>query len=323
MRCGKKNQEILFIFLEKSEEEISELLPSYPEIKNALSKHLSSFYWLGNSYFHAEALDEKYFINSVSNLLKAKKNIYAEIVSILDAPNEDAIRKKDVSEKLNLDSEFLAILSIIGKNAWLHDTRKMNSMKGHFFLSRFLSEFSRRNNIPVDYYLLCLPHEIIPLFTRQLLPSAIKGRKTASATLFAYDSIENIQGESAKSFKAVLSKSGHENPGDVHGLCASPGKTAGTVKILLKIEDMKKMNDGDIILSPMTRPDLVPAMKKAAAIVTDEGGMLCHAAIVSREMKIPCIVGTAIATKVLKTGDLIEVDATKGRIFVLEKIRIG
>ena len=68
----------------------------------------------------------------------------------------------------------------------------------------------------------------------------------------------------------------------------------------------------------MTTPDFVPAMEKAAAIVTDRGGILCHAAIVSREMSKPCIIGTKIATKVLKDGDLVEVDADKG---VVRKIK--
>jgi pyruvate,water dikinase len=68
----------------------------------------------------------------------------------------------------------------------------------------------------------------------------------------------------------------------------------------------------------MTRPEYISAMKKAAAIVTDEGGITCHAAIVSRELKKPCIIGTKIATKVLKDGDLVEVDADKGIVKILE-----
>ena len=69
----------------------------------------------------------------------------------------------------------------------------------------------------------------------------------------------------------------------------------------------------------MTRPELMPAVKKAKAIVTDEGGITCHAAIISRELKIPCIIGTKIATKILKDGDFVEVDANNGVIRVLEK----
>ena len=66
-------------------------------------------------------------------------------------------------------------------------------------------------------------------------------------------------------------------------------------------------------------PDFVPAMKKASAIVTDEGGITCHAAVISRELGIPCVIGTKIATKVLKDGDLIEIKANHGLIFLLDE----
>ena len=75
---------------------------------------------------------------------------------------------------------------------------------------------------------------------------------------------------------------------------------------------MKKIKNGDVMVSIQTMPELLPAMKKAAAFVTDMGGITSHAAIVSREMKTPCIVGTRVATKVLRDGDLVEVDANKG-----------
>ena len=75
---------------------------------------------------------------------------------------------------------------------------------------------------------------------------------------------------------------------------------------------MLKMKDGDILVSVATTPSIVPAMKKAAAIVTDEGGLTCHASIVSRELNIPCVVGLKAVTKFVKDGDMLEVDATKG-----------
>jgi len=81
---------------------------------------------------------------------------------------------------------------------------------------------------------------------------------------------------------------------------------------------MSKMKQGDILVSIATDPDIVPAMKKAAAIVTEQGGVTSHAAIVSRELKIPCVIGTKIATKVLKDGMEVEVDANKGIVTVLD-----
>ena len=78
--------------------------------------------------------------------------------------------------------------------------------------------------------------------------------------------------------------------------------------------DLEKVKEGDILIAVTTHPDYVPAMRKAAAIVTDEGGITSHAAIVSREFGLPCIVGTKIATKILNDGDLVEVDANNGTI---------
>ena len=74
------------------------------------------------------------------------------------------------------------------------------------------------------------------------------------------------------------------------GIGASPGTEAGKVKIIAKIEEIGKILDGDILVTKMTTPDMVPAMKKAAAIITDDGGLTCHAAIISRELGTPCVV---------------------------------
>lgn len=100
----------------------------------------------------------------------------------------------------------------------------------------------------------------------------------------------------------------------VKGLTASSGVASGPVKIVMSMDDLNKVIDGDIMVTPMTNPDMVMAMKKASAIVTDEGGITSHAAIVSREMMIPCIVGTENATKVLRDGDVVTVDATHGKV---------
>ena len=81
------------------------------------------------------------------------------------------------------------------------------------------------------------------------------------------------------------------------------------------------MNNGDILVAPMTSPDFIVAMRQASAIITDEGGMTSHAAIVSRELGINCIVGTKIATKVLKDGDLVEVDADQGTVKIIKKAK--
>ncbi len=99
------------------------------------------------------------------------------------------------------------------------------------------------------------------------------------------------------------------------GLGASPGIGVGKVKIIMSEKEINKVQPGDILVTTMTTPDMVPAMKRAAAIITDEGGLTCHAAIVSRELGIPAVVGTKEATKVLKDGMLVTVDGERGIVY--------
>ncbi|MEM4075055.1 MAG: pyruvate, water dikinase [Metallosphaera sp.] len=101
----------------------------------------------------------------------------------------------------------------------------------------------------------------------------------------------------------------------VKGLAASPGIASGKARVLLDVKDAKEFQKGEILVTKMTDPDWVPVMKVASAIVTDEGGITSHAAIVSRELGIPAIVGAKEATKVLETGQEITVDATRGVVY--------
>jgi len=110
------------------------------------------------------------------------------------------------------------------------------------------------------------------------------------------------------------------NIDEFKGQVASQGDVVkGSVQIILNIDEVKTFEKDNILVTSMTVPDFLPAMKKAKAIVTDEGGLTCHAAIVSRELKVPCIIGTRIATKVLKNWDLIEIETNKGMVKILKK----
>lgn len=101
----------------------------------------------------------------------------------------------------------------------------------------------------------------------------------------------------------------------IKGLGASPGIVGGPVKIILDIDELDKINDGDIMVTTMTTPDMVPAMKKSSGIITDEGGVTCHASIISRELGIPCVVGTGEATNTLRDGQDVSIDGKKGLVY--------
>jgi phosphohistidine swiveling domain-containing protein len=105
---------------------------------------------------------------------------------------------------------------------------------------------------------------------------------------------------------------------NLKGQVAFPGIVQGFVRIVRKQKDLSKVGRGDIIISPMTTPDFMPAMRRAAAFVTDEGGITCHAAIIAREYKKPCVIGTKSGTTFFKDGDLAEVDANKGIVKIVK-----
>lgn len=108
---------------------------------------------------------------------------------------------------------------------------------------------------------------------------------------------------------------------EIKGLPVTKGVYRGKVKLVIDLNNLKGVRAGDVLVTHMTRPQFNLQIKNAGAIVTNEGGILCHAALLAREFNIPCIVGTKIATKVLHDGDLVEVDADKGVVRILEKAK--
>lgn len=106
----------------------------------------------------------------------------------------------------------------------------------------------------------------------------------------------------------------------VSGRAAAPGIVAGRVRVVRAVEDASMLQAGEILVAPMTSPDWVPAMRRAGALVTDGGGVTCHAAIVSRELRVPCIVGTRNATELLRDGELVTVDGAAGQVYEGDRV---
>ena len=100
----------------------------------------------------------------------------------------------------------------------------------------------------------------------------------------------------------------------VSGLGSAPGVVSGAVRIVTKLDHLDQVAEGDIIVTEMTMPDMVPAMKRAVGIITDEGGMTSHAAIISRELGVPAVVGTGDATRTLSNGQMVTLDGSKGTV---------
>jgi len=117
----------------------------------------------------------------------------------------------------------------------------------------------------------------------------------------------------------VIQQSEEAQKEHIRGAIAFKGKVKGVVRTIFELKDLKKIKRGDVLITPMTTPDYAFAMKKAAAFVTDEGGITCHAAIVAREIKKPCIIGTKLATTLFKDGDIVDVNADEGVVRLLKR----
>lgn len=148
-------------------------------------------------------------------------------------------------------------------------------------------------------------------------PKTLAERFNNAALVFKQGDFVVLQGKSAKSVEKQVRQPASSNT--VLGKCAYPGKATGLVRIVRDPSRVKEFDAGDILVASMTRPEYVPLFEKAAAVITDAGGILSHAAIVARELKKPCIIGTLTATKRLKDGDLVSVDARNGVAKVMPK----
>lgn len=150
------------------------------------------------------------------------------------------------------------------------------------------------------------------------IPSQIKLKMRKKKYYYVCGSILNSLRELEKMFPVEIEKGTAAVGAMCHGQTGYPGIVRGLVRIITTKEKIPLFQVGEVLIAPMTTPDFLPALKKASAFVTDEGGVMCHAAIVARELRKPCVIGTRAATKIFKDGDVIEVDAVHG---IVRKIK--
>ena len=173
-------------------------------------------------------------------------------------------------------------------------------------------------------------NELVELYdNRRANPDKLNGRKEAFIFQTKEGVVHTQEGENARNLIENLLKGSEEKKGELRGIIANRGTAIGHVKIMSygfegfdKLSQLiAEMKKGDVLVAETTSPELMMACKKASAILTDQGGLMSHAAIVSRELGIPCIVAVQNATDFLHDGDLVEVDANNGVVKVLEKAK--
>lgn len=211
-----------------------------------------------------------------------------------------------------LEGRAVRDLNIVG---YWHETAEVATCRAWDLLRPVLVKLAKKHGVTKDDLLYYLPEEFLQLlqFGKKLSKAVLKQRRRYYILLLKRGKISLYTGKAARSIEAKeLSKEKITALRELKGMSASSGHVQGRVRIVNTAAQMQSMKNGEILVSIMTTPRLLLAAKKAAAIVTDEGGITCHAAIVARELKKPCIIGTKIATHVFKDGDFVEVDAERG-----------
>lgn len=188
------------------------------------------------------------------------------------------------------------------------------------FFRNVTAKISEKEGIKAEL-LTCLTGKELETYLQQgTLPETpeLEKRYVSSALYFEKENCHMYFGGDVSHLEEFMTQKATEGKQELHGIKAFPGIVKGQVRVVPDPFNVAVFNEGDVLVTGMTRPEFMPLIQKASAIVTEAGGILCHAAITARELKKPCIVGTQVATKVLKDGDLVEVDADKGVVRVLE-----
>lgn len=302
---------------------VSELSNVAKKVAGLIKKHAFDFGFLGYNTV-GPAWDEAYFIDILSSLARQGADP-VKLLKEIDA-NRLAVkaRQKQLEKELKIDEEHRRVFEFARGLVFTKGIRKDAMFHSYSIIENLFKEIGQRNYLSVRQVRYLHPHEFKKLLVDKNFPTAILNERYKLSLNYStgkYEEDLNLTGPEAAQFIARLNiiKEEIKNVKTLQGDCASPGRVRGQVRIINVPKDMVKMNPGDILVSIATTPDLVPAIKKAAAIVTDVGGITCHAAIISRELGIPCVVGTKIATKVLHDGDLIDVSATHGKIDIIKK----
>ncbi|MFA6272373.1 MAG: PEP-utilizing enzyme [Patescibacteria group bacterium] len=306
----KKNKDLLRQF--KNSKNIGELST---DAQNDLKRLAEKFGWLQYYYVGPPAGPEYYL-----DLVKRRWGIFPDKEIRIKQKRLAELKKFHSKAKSFFTKEEWHQIEIVRELAYLKEIRKEVQVYYHnYAMGRWYQEIASRfywSPLQARYVTRAEYQDILLKNKKAFTNNQLNERYQCSAHILINGRVGFYTGAKAKEFKKlfVQTKPNIKHSDIIRGQVAYPGKAKGIVKIINSTGDLNKFNEGDILLSYSTNPSLVPAMNKAAAIVTNAGGITCHAAIVSRELGIPCIIGTEVATKVFKDGDVVEVDATKGII---------
>ncbi len=312
-------------FYRQEEKELIEILFLPKEKWNyALKEHAKKYFWILNSYLSSQVLTDTFFRNELLRLQKEDyQKIYSEIIQYGEKMRAE---KNDCMSKYSLSKETMRLACLLEQFIIMQDTRKKNNFIADHYIDFFVNDFSLQFGISVNDLRYLMFQELLLLADGGDVDQyqiRIKERKENPTIIYFKDNeswkiLSSAEREVV--FQSLDRSLAYQHGQLIQGIVASIGKSKyfrGRVRCIFSSKEIGKIIPGEILVTPMTAPDYIMGMKTAGAIITDEGGLTCHAAVVARELGIPCIVGTQYASKALKDGDMVEIHGGRGIIRVL------
>lgn len=305
-------------------------IKSGKNIEELIDEHIQKYSWIkGPVEFENTAFTKEDYLVRLDNLIN--DDIEGKIQNINNTRKNNDIEYEKILEQYKFTQKVKKLIKAIRDFIFLR-TYTTEYSDHLFFVGRhtIFKEISNRTNIADEDLIMLDDKEILDILKNQgtmskEIKTVLKNRKKGFAmiwingnvqTVFGDESLE-LQDEIARIYKTLSDEGEKSTSKIISGSIANRGKVKGIARVLTTYQDIYKVEKGDIIVATMTTPDYVSAMEKASGFITDEGGITCHAAILSREFNVPCIIGTLNGTKEIQDGQMIELDAYTGRIYIL------
>jgi len=283
-------------------------------------EYIKNNFWIKTDFYDAKILTIETVLQDITKELESKS------VAVIKEEIEKIEKSSDVIKRdqgallssLTLSDEDLADIRFAQRTAFWIDRRKLGMMKQIYYLIIFAKDIASRfglNYREISFYSV---NDIKNVFIQGKKRYSVFSEKGAFVVYETGKAPHFFYGEEGK---RLLNMAKHVDAGDiVKGMVASKGKAESVEGVVRLVSDPQndEFVDGEILVTSMTRVEFVPLMRRAKAIITNEGGIACHAAIVSRELGIPCVIGTKVATDRLKSGDKVKIDLKLGIVSLEE-----
>lgn len=306
-------------FSQKAELELLRMsLLGTRQLKKRIAKHITEYYWLHYDYYGSLVTEQdvRKELRSYKRLSRIEIRKRIKDVKSSEKLNEKALMQ--VLAGLPLSKDLKKAFKIVRELAYFYtDIKKVLTTRANVGFGQIVKEIAERLKLNEYFLHFATPDELEGLLRGDLAVNdkILKKRSEKSVVAFLpskkyYEFLNESQANEVRKLAGKYLDKARVT--EFKGTAASTGKYTGKVKVITSVSQVQKIKVGDVLVAVMTAVNYVPAMRKAGAIVTDLGGITSHAAIVSRELGVPCVIGTGIATKVLKDGDLVEVNANHG-----------